>query len=204
MFGECVAHVYFYRFCRDASQTPITCDDCLAVSIDLIKAQYPNYIIDKEYLIDLSDLPNKNIVTVCSLLLHFGCVIERKDTLIMPSCKLPPDIQHYIKNFLEKVNSKITNFHFKKIIEEMNESNISSTSYQWIPIGDSPLVGKSLLHDFLRSPNVKSTSLEKDREIKRLKSELEIERFEKADLQEELKEQKGQIKKLGMYIFLIF
>lgn len=86
----------------------------------------------------------------------------------------------------------------------MNESNISSTSYQWMPIGDSPLVGKSPLQDFLRSPNVKATSLEKDREIKRLKSELEIERFEKADLQEELKEQKEQIKKLGMYGFFKF
>ncbi|KAI4456813.1 structural maintenance of chromosomes protein 2 [Holotrichia oblita] len=183
----------------NASQTPATCDDCLGASIDLIKSQYPNYIIDKEYLTDLSDLPNKKVMTVCSLLLHYACVIERKDTLIMASCKLPPDIQHYIKNFLEKVNSKITNFHFKKIIEEMNESNISSTSYQWMPIGDSPLVGKSPLQDFLRSPNVRSTSLEKNREIKRLKSELEIERFEKADLQEELKEQKEQIKKLGMY-----
>ncbi|KAK9732199.1 hypothetical protein QE152_g13020 [Popillia japonica] len=184
----------------DPSQAPLTCDDCLAISIDLIKSHYPNYVIDKEYLTDLPDLPNKNVVTVFSLLLHFACVIERKDTLIMPSCKLPPDIQHYIKNFLEKVNSKITNFHFKKIIEEMNESNISSTSYQWMPIGDSPLVGKSPLQDFLRSPNVKATSLEKDREIKRLKSELEIERFEKADLQEELKEQKEQIKKLGTEI----
>lgn len=175
----------------------------MPTSLDLIKAQYSNYILDEDDLTDLQSLSVDNIITICSLLLHFACVIERKDSLIVPLCKkLPPNVQINIKNFLEKVNSKITNFHFKKIIDEMNESNISSTSYQWMPVGDSPLIGTSPLQDFLRTPGMIPTRLEKDREIKKLKSELENERFEKADLQEELKEHKEEIKKLGMSFFL--
>lgn len=174
-------------------------EECFITSLDLIKAQYPNYSLDNLLATDLQNLSTKNITTLCSLLLHFACVVERKDSLIVPSCnKLPQDVQMYIKNFLEKVNSRITNFHLKKIIEEMNESNISTTSYQWQPIGDSPLTGNSPLQEFLRSPITKTTKLHKDREIKKLRSELELERFEKSDLQEELKEHKEQITKLGM------
>ncbi|GJQ72076.1 hypothetical protein Trydic_g3173 [Trypoxylus dichotomus] len=114
----------------DPAHAPITYDDCLATSIDLIKSQYPNYTFDEEYLSDLQSLSTKH----------------------------------------------------------------------WMPVGDSPLVGKSPLQEFLRSPNAKSTRFEKDRQIKKLKSELEMERFEKGDLQEELREHKEHITKLANQI----
>ena len=131
--------------------------------------------------------------------MHYSCVIAKNELLVTPLCdKLSSEIQLSIRTFLERVDVMVTNPQLNDIIVLPYKNNVMDDSLaRWKPAGDSIYVN-SPLQDFLKTPISKPCREERDRELKKLRSELELERYEKSDLQEELKECNEQIKKLGM------
>lgn len=107
-----------------------------------------------------------------------------------------------IKMFLEKIDNDISTEQLVDVIKEC----CAKTNAEILPspcvssVNGDDLVRDSPLQDLLcRTPQSKpSRFVEKDREINKLKTELELERYEKADLQEELKAQCEKNSKLGM------
>lgn len=131
--------------------------------------------------------------------MHYTCIYDRRDVLTVPLCNtLDQKTQIHIRNFLEKVTSNITYEELQRHMQSNYDENALDTSVCMSDIC-SPLIYQSPLQDILKTPSFKAGRLQvKDREISKLKSELELERYEKADLQEEIKLQIEKNKKLGM------
>lgn len=170
---------------------------------NLLKTQYPNFLFDTDNVISWTDLSHKDLVSVTSLLLHHTCITVRQDVITLPLCsKLPQNTQLIIKAFLENIDLHITREKLEEVIERcmkikqivIIESPLSE-EYEDCVCATSPL--QSLLSGTPKTN--KSRLFEKEREIKQLKNDLELERYEKADLQEELRLQKDENKSISMY-----
>lgn len=141
--------------------------------------------------------------------MHHACITDRREVLTSPLChQLSSSTQLKIKMFLEKIDNDISVEQLVEVIKECSERTnelILTSPCVSVAHGDD-LARDSPLQDLLcRTPQSKpSRFLEKDREINKLKTELELERYEKADLQEELKAQCEKNNKLGIYGILIF
>lgn len=173
-----------------------------------MKAKYPNFTFEDETVASLTAVSDNDLISLLSLLMHHACITDRREVLTSPLChRLSPVTQLNIKIFLEKVDTDVTIKELHEIIRQCTghrEINLKK-SYNWIASGDSPINNGSPLHALLQTPSSKTSRfLEKDREINKLKTELELERFEKADLQEELKVQCDKNIKLGKSISLCF
>lgn len=177
----------------------------MTVILGLLKKQYPNIAFNIKNVESWTDVPYKDLLSITSLLLHHTCIIDRREVLTSPLCnKLSQLTQLSIKLFLEKLDFNITNETLDEVINVcvaiIKEEAMSTFDSPLCTIyGNSSLNCKSPLEDLLiRTPKVKNSScFEKIREIKHLKNDLEMERFEKADLQEELKLQQQRNDKLS-------
>lgn len=171
---------------------------------DLLKKQYPNFLFEVEDAASWGDFSHNDLLSITSLLLHHTCITDRQEAVTSPLCsKLPQVTQLNIKIFLENVDFDVTREKLDEVIERcvnIKEIDLAQAHFHTVYEGslkcDSPLQG--LLNGTPKGKK-KSLLLEKEREIKQLKNDLELERYEKADLQEELKLQQEKNKDLRKY-----
>lgn len=174
------------------------------VVFNLLRTQYPNVSFN-----DVDSWPaisNEDLLSITSLLLHHTCVTDPREVLTTPLCQnLSQATQLSIKLFLENVNYNTTNAELKEVIKlcVMKREEIILSSSLCLTNEDSVLNCVSPLEDLLSgTPKLKNVRfLERDREVKRLKRDLELERYEKADLQEEFKLQQEKNEKLSKRIY---
>ncbi|XP_049820003.1 repetitive organellar protein isoform X2 [Aethina tumida] len=154
--------------------------DVLTFIFDIFSKYYPKFSFKNKSNLHISDLSKSEVSSITSLLMHYTCIYDRRDVLTVPLCNtLDQKTQIHIRNFLEKVTSNITYEELQRHMQSNYDENALDTS------------------DILKTPSFKAGRLQvKDREISKLKSELELERYEKADLQEEIKLQIEKNKKL--------
>ncbi|KAF5301817.1 hypothetical protein FQA39_LY10602 [Lamprigera yunnana] len=175
-------------------------EDLLVKMNKFFTVHYPNFPLHFDQL-TLKDLRNGDLLTICSMLLHYSCMYDRRDVLIFPLCReLPPKTQSTIKNFLEKTTNLMTQDEFFNAIEwlintqkcKQNRVEMLNTCYS---SGGSPLQA------FLHTPISKSSRLkEKEKEINKLRLEFDLECFEKIDLEKELSTQKEHNKNLSQQL----
>ncbi|KAF5305007.1 hypothetical protein FQR65_LT07798 [Abscondita terminalis] len=175
-----------------------TTNHVFARTDEFLKKQYPH--ISLNY--DNENVAESDLIIICSLLLHYSCIHDRRDVLTSPLCyQLSKQTQTTIKGYLEKTKNDINldklfdiieaSFEWKKENKSLNDFTLSC-DYSNVA---SPL--QALLHTPVsKGPRYK----EKDREINKLRSELDLERFEKIDLQKELSEEKDKNKNLCQQI----
>lgn len=191
---------FFINIFRLLSKTTIT--NFLPEFQSFLKMQYPNVNIQNH-----PKLSDCDITVLASLLMHYACVYDRRETLTAPLCSnLTEDTQLSIKSFLEGISTHSNEEDLKKIMKiavKNKESSVSCRTPRLFTChsgGDSPALG-SPLHDFLRTPAYKSGRLqEKDREIKKLRMELQTEKYEKEDMIMEVNEYKGKLKKISQQL----
>ncbi|KAJ8934117.1 hypothetical protein NQ314_013576 [Rhamnusium bicolor] len=166
--------------------------DVLTCLFNVLNQHYPDFVIKNESHVHLSDLSQGDLSSITSLLMHYTCIYDRRDVLTSPLChNLRQVTQVCVKNFLEKIQdcTKVTNEELVRIVESCVEEGVKvDVSSQWLSVANSPLSRTSPLQDILKTPTTKSTKLlEKDKEITRLKTELELTQDEKDNLEEDLK-----------------
>ncbi|CAH1116630.1 unnamed protein product [Phaedon cochleariae] len=178
--------------------------DVLTCLFHILNRHYPYFEINDKSNIHLSDLPYNDIASITSLLMHYTCIHDRRDVLTSPLCHtLQPVTQLGIKTFLEKVQEcpKLTSEELGKIVltclEDKNDKN-TNQSQKWLSVAQSSSTSKqSPLLDILKTPASKLSRLqEKDREITRLITDLELIQEEKENLEEDVRLQIEKNKKL--------
>uniref|UniRef100_A0A6P7GXL4 Uncharacterized protein PFB0145c-like n=1 Tax=Diabrotica virgifera virgifera TaxID=50390 RepID=A0A6P7GXL4_DIAVI len=173
--------------------------DILTYIFDVLNEHYSDFIIHNKTIIHLSDLPKDDLCAITSLLMHYTIMHDRRDVLTSPLCyNLQEFTQIKIRSFLEKVQDNVNHAELARIINSCIEDN---RNYNFI---SSPLhtSRNSPLHDVLKTPAVKSTRLfERDKEIAKLKANLELVQEEKEiaekDLQSQIERNKKLEKQLG-------
>ncbi|XP_076291563.1 mushroom body defect isoform X2 [Lasioglossum baleicum] len=152
-----------------------------------LQDKYPEFACNTEAL---EEMDHVNIVSL--LLLH---ICQYEPSFHQSMCnKLESETQMKIKMFLEMVipyGSEINRESLRSAIFELQD-NLPKT-----PVTPR----REALKDFLNTPVTKSARSHKllndrNRELRKLMNELEMERFEKADLQEEVKIQHNKVKSL--------
>ncbi|CAH0551191.1 unnamed protein product [Brassicogethes aeneus] len=169
--------------------------DDLKFLFNLISTFYPKCIYEISSNLNLQQLTTIEITYLISLLLHYSCIYDRRDILTVPLCKgLNKKTQIYIRNFLEKVNATTSYDELINIINYKYERYLMDNNALWP--NNYSLEPQSPLQEIF-TPNSKTKLPEsKTREIIQLKSALELERYDKADIQEELKLQLDINKKM--------
>lgn len=166
-----------------------------------MKQQFPNFNLDYLSNIHFQDLLEADLLVISSLLLYYSCIHDRRDVLTSPLChKLSQTTQIYIRAFLENMKSQITRDDFFQILKQVinKDVNVKCIRSYGLQAGDSSLMSQSPLQDILQTtPSRLGRLQEKDKEINKLRHEIDLERFEKGDLQNELDLQKERNKKLG-------
>lgn len=164
----------------------------------MFSKHYPNYLFENKTDIHLFDLPEIDLKALTSLLMHYTCIYDRRDVLTSPLChSLSQTTQLIIRNFLQKITKNVTKDTMNDIIKScIDDASDHLPTNQWLSV-ETTCSKNSPLQDLLKTPVSKFGRLyEKDKLISTLKSELEAERYEKADLQEELKLQSEKSKKI--------
>ncbi|XP_047354263.1 CAP-Gly domain-containing linker protein 1 isoform X1 [Vespa velutina] len=158
------------------------------ILITFIKDEFPEFQINKD-----KDYQYPEDVYIISLLLSYAC---QNVTYHQPMCtKLQQEIQIKIKSFLEIVLP-----YGKSIsIEILRDAIMELTDSENKNILKTP--NTRPLKEFFSSPVIRSAQShrilnERNHELRLLKSELEVERFEKADLQEDLKIEQNKVQSL--------
>lgn len=170
------------RDCREE----IADNVCVAV-INFLK---PYYLDQNAYdnVKSFCELTNNDIIIITALLLHHTCIVCTKESFKNSMCeKLSGMNQIWIKEFLEKFDdiknyNDIVTFDIKPTSLNQKTQNKS----------DSPL------SDYFQTPIRRIRIVEKDKRIKHLMSELELERSEKAELQDELRSEQNKVKVISM------
>lgn len=200
-----VSHFYILR-----RKTTEIDTDVLTCLFRVLGQHYPDFIIDNKANIHLTDLSSSDLSAITSLLLHYTCIHDRRDVLTSPLCyNLQQITQICIKNFLEKIQvcTKITNEELINIIQccvdEIEKK--PDMSCHLLAIANTPVNRKSPLQDLLRTPASKNVRLqEKERELNKLKTELELVQDEKESLEEDLKLQIEKNTRLGKFKYILF
>lgn len=153
-----------------------------------IKDEYPEFQINRD---QVEKYPED--LYIMSLVLSYA---SQNSTFHLPMCtKLQHETQIKIKSFLEMVLPYGKSISFEILRDAIMELiGIENKNVFKTPNTRS-------LKEFFGSPVVRSAQSsrilnERNRELRLLKSELEVERFEKADLQEDLKIEKNQVQRL--------
>ncbi|XP_078046465.1 mushroom body defect [Augochlora pura] len=150
-----------------------------------------------EFVYDMEALEETDHVDITSLLLLHICQYE--PTFYESMCnKLQYEVQIKIKMFLEVVipyGKEISKQSLRAAISELGNNAPKTPGTPRTPKTES-------LKDFLNTPATTRSSQsqrllnQRNRELKKLINELEVERFEKADLQEDLRIQQRKIENL--------
>lgn len=165
-------------------------EDIIHLLYKFLRKHYPDFNIEIERS-NLKELNEIDVIEITSLLLHYSCITDRRSCLTEPLCNnLSSDLQIIIRTFLELFPEKIDQNSFKSFIRK----SFKVSNDQIVQL-KSPLSYGSPLKEFLRTPTSKVHF--KDRELKKLRDEIELEKFEKADLQEELRAHQEKIEKIG-------
>ncbi|KAF7390971.1 hypothetical protein HZH66_009451 [Vespula vulgaris] len=158
------------------------------ILVTFIKDEFPEFQINKD---KNQEYPED--IYIISLLLSYA---SQNVTFHQPMCtKLQQETQIKIKSFLEMVLP-----YGKSIsIEILRDVIMQLTDFESKSILETP--NTRSLKEFFSSPVVRSAQShrilnERNRELRLLKSELEVERFEKADLQEDLKIEQNKVQTL--------
>ncbi|CAL7940577.1 unnamed protein product [Xylocopa violacea] len=160
--------------------------DTKDIVIKFLQDEYPKYQFDDK------DMEQMEHIYISSL---FLLRVSQEPLFYRPMCiKLQHSTQLKIKTFLEMIipyGKDIEKETLRKIIAEI-ESDTPE-----VPVTPKT---KTLQH-YLTSPAVQSAQrhkllTERNRELRMLKTELEVERFEKMDLQEDLRIQQNRIQNL--------
>ncbi|XP_045461208.1 uncharacterized protein PFB0765w [Harmonia axyridis] len=133
------------------------------------------------------ELPEDKLIMITSLLMHYTCIYDGRENFTLPLCQnLSKKSQLSIKNFLQNVDKDVTYSDLKNIIgKDSIYDSVESKST------NSPLT------DVFRTPSLKRRfNYEKDRAVNKLKTALELEQYEKADVEDELRTQIKKTKKL--------
>lgn len=148
--------------------------------------------------IHLNDLPLTDLAAITSILMHYTCIHDRRDVLTSPLCyNLQEFTQIKIRNFLERVQ-ECTNLSYNELVTVIENCIGEQSQIQnWLSSNNFNN-SRSPLQDVLKTPVLKSTRMiERDKEIAKLKSNLELVQEEKETIEEELKNQITKNKKLG-------
>ncbi|KAK9880447.1 hypothetical protein WA026_011693 [Henosepilachna vigintioctopunctata] len=160
------------------------------ILLHILSKIYNNAQIEYSQYNSFLELSEDDLKIITSLLMHYTCIYDRRDILTSPLChRLSKNTQVCIRSFLQKVDNEINYEDLEIIIKELSV-NDNEDSFKNNDKFHSPLMG------ILKTPVSKASRFhEKDRELTKLKNMLELERYEKADLQEELRQQSEKIKK---------
>ncbi|XP_076758021.1 mushroom body defect isoform X2 [Xylocopa sonorina] len=160
--------------------------DTKHVVIKFLQDEYPKYQFDDK------DMEQMEHVYISSL---FLLRVSQEPLFYQPMCiKLQHSTQLKIKTFLEMIipyGRDIEKETLRKIIAEIENDT-----------SEIPVTPKAkILQHYLTSPAVQSSQrhkilTERNRELRMLRTELEVERFEKIDLQEDLRIQQNRIQNL--------
>lgn len=174
--------------------------DSLTFIFELISVHYPAYSFENRQDVHLLDLPLYDIKAILSLLLHYTCLLNGRDVFTTPLChSLPQPDQLIIRNFLQRMSKNISKNALDTVLLECIQGEITKNSC-WHSFSESTDCQSPLMVLFGGTPVSKPTRLqEKDRIISKLKAELEIEKFDKLDLQSDIKTYVDKNKKLGKY-----
>ncbi|KAI4493091.1 hypothetical protein M0802_009641 [Mischocyttarus mexicanus] len=155
---------------------------------EFIKDEYPKFQINKD---EVEKYP-EDVYTI-SLLLSYA---SQNSIFHLPMCtKLQHETQIKIKSFLEMILPYGKSISFEILKDAIMElTGIENKNVFKTPNTHS-------LKQFFGSPVVRSAQNsrilnERNRELRLLKSELEVERFEKTDLMEDLRIEKNHVKRL--------
>ncbi|XP_060536310.1 coiled-coil domain-containing protein 18-like isoform X2 [Cylas formicarius] len=176
--------VYEVKF-SESKKSPDVPDE-LTFILWLIGQHYKNFEVKNQPSIHVSDLSRDDLLKITSLLMHYTCIHDRRNVLTSPLCyNLHPATQILIKSFLEKMDNNITNETLEKVILNIFAEVKKQTSY--LDLSILSCATESPLQDVLQTPASKKFKLrEKDKEIVKLRQDLELEKEEKSDLAEEL------------------
>ncbi|KAK5649673.1 hypothetical protein RI129_000702 [Pyrocoelia pectoralis] len=171
----------------------------LPTIIHFLKKQYPNFILDCNNYTDLQELEQNDLIMISSLLLHFSCIHDRRDVLTSPLCdQLSKATQTCIKFYLENVGNDINK---EKLCQIIGESiNIQKIQCKPYILSSGYLFQDSSLQQLLNTPVLKSRYRDKDKEINKLRAEIDLERYEKFELQDTLAIQKECNRKLSQQV----
>ncbi|XP_046745159.1 putative leucine-rich repeat-containing protein DDB_G0290503 isoform X2 [Diprion similis] len=172
--------------CHNYSEDDLDDKDLLS---RFIQGTYPEFVMESE-----NDKETFKEIHIASLLLLHS---SQEPKLHRPMCiKLSNETQLKIKAFLEKVLQYGSSVTKEAIHEAIMETSGTITKTPPVTPKMRPL------KDFFNSPvttvrkNFNRVMEDRTREVRRLRAELETERFEKADLQEDLEIQRDKINNL--------
>lgn len=156
--------------------------------INFLKSHY----LDKdlyENVKNFYELTNNDIIIITALLLHYTSIIFTKEKFQKAMCdKLSGFHQIWIKEFLERFDN-IKNYN------EILKFNIKGTLLNQEMQNKS----NSPLNDYFQTPIRRRVRLvEKDKQMKNLLMELDMERTEKLELLDELKTEQNKVKTISM------
>lgn len=184
--------------------------DVLTSLFLVLSEHYPKFIIKNKSNVHINDIQYEDLFYITSLLMHYTCIHDRRDFLTSPLChNLQQTTQICIRGFLERAQeySEITKDALKAIVaacQAETEKYSSEQTQQWISLPAGTVVGKSPLQDIFRTPSIKrGRLLEKDKEIIKLNSALELLQEEKENLEEDVRIQTERNKKLGKQLIIL-
>lgn len=177
--------------------------DVLTFIVHVLDRHYPKFKIENKLNVHLNDISFTHLCSITSLLMHYTCIHDRRDVLTSPLCyNLKQTTQLYVKNFLERIQecSELSNEALNNIIKSCVKNKLGSSVDEspCLTVSNQLYMKHSPLQDILKTPTSKSSKLvEKDREIGRLKTDLQLAQEEKENLEEDLRIQDEKNKKLG-------
>ncbi|XP_050296425.1 uncharacterized protein LOC126736214 isoform X2 [Anthonomus grandis grandis] len=190
---------FLRRLCKHFKQTiDLIPDDDLTVIFELLVQHYPQIKFNEMDSVHISDLLSSELVYLTSLLMHYTSVYDRRVAFTEPMCTmLDSNSQMMIKEFLEKISCETTTEELEGIIKEICTEDSKSLTCQFLPLINTPINKKSPLQKFFSTPFSKTLKFqEKDRQIDKLRRELEIEKAERTECEVENKNLVEKNKKL--------
>nr|XP_034176488.1 putative leucine-rich repeat-containing protein DDB_G0290503 [Osmia lignaria] len=178
-FYQKLISLFSWKSAKDTSDTK-------NIIIKFLQDEYP------EFKFNYNDLGNMEHIYIASL---FLLRVSQEPVFYQPMCnKLQHETQLKIKAFFEMIipyGKGINRETLREIIAELEDS-----------VPNTPMTPKTkALKDFFNSPVARSAQIhkllnERNQELRKLKTELEVERFEKSDLQEDLRIQQNKVQNL--------
>ncbi|XP_044747030.1 interaptin-like [Coccinella septempunctata] len=155
--------------------------------LTLLNDTYKHAQIDEINCGSFMELPEDKLIIIISLLMHYTCIYDGRDDFTLPLChNLSKKSQLSIKDFLQNVNKDVTYSDLEKLVgKDRIYEHAESKPTQ------SPLTA------VFRTPSLKRKfNYEKDRTVTKLKTALELEQYQKADIEDDLKLQIKKTQKL--------
>ncbi|XP_046999591.1 myosin-9-like isoform X1 [Schistocerca americana] len=173
-----------------------------------IKEHFPSYYLDSELYRVMSDEDCEELLCLLSLILFYCTMRSSASDWIQNAlcCRLSEEMQVRVKTFIEKIPND-TSAVTKTLVKEATlESGLYSGSppvmFSYSPQTNSLLKGQqnaTPLKCYFQSPLIQQQkrSVIENREVRKLKSQLDSVTYEYTDLQEELQQAQEQIRILN-------